>query len=73
MFNGISGTRLRRSIDRRSHKHSRPQIGDAECQDQKDWGEDGSLSHSGGFGVSEKMTKLMDHLVHLSLVESGID
>ena len=43
MDNGIGGTRLRRSIDRHPHKHSSPDIGDAEREGQKDWKKDGSL------------------------------
>jgi hypothetical protein len=31
---------LRRSIDLHPHKHSRPEIGNAKRQDQKDWGGD---------------------------------
>jgi hypothetical protein len=42
---------LRRSIDRHLHKHSRPDIGNAKREDQKDWEEDGSFDRGSGNGV----------------------
>jgi hypothetical protein len=43
MSNDISCTRLRRSIGRHLHKHSRSEIGNAKRQSEKDWGEDGGF------------------------------
>jgi hypothetical protein len=53
MSNGISCTRLRRSIGRHLHKHSRPDISNAKRQGQKDRGEDGGFDRGSRRRASE--------------------
>jgi hypothetical protein len=43
---------LRRSIGRHPHKHSRPKIGNAKRERQKDWEKDGRFDRDSGNGVS---------------------
>jgi hypothetical protein len=54
---------LRRSIDRHLHEHRRPEIGNAERQDQKEWGKDRGFDGGSGPGTPEKSTKHPNHFV----------
>jgi hypothetical protein len=52
---------LRRSIDLRPHEHSRPEIGNAKRQDQKDWGEDGGFDRGSAACTNKKPRKNSEH------------
>src|SRR6266481_3034307 len=71
MDNGIGGTCLCRRIDRHPHKRSRSEIGNTECQDQKNRGEDRSFDCGSASRGSEKTAKCADHLCSLIKIWGG--
>jgi hypothetical protein len=52
---------LARGIDLHADKGSHPEIGNPNCEDDKDWGEDGGFDSGSGIGARQQPAKCSDH------------